>query len=106
MVLVLLNQLIHVPAWIVWTVISIWIIVNLALFPFVYRAYEKSVPVAIPGSKGIAVDRLSPSGHVRLNGELWRAQVIEDDSAIEKGEVVTVQSMRGLTLIVQSFNKD
>jgi membrane protein implicated in regulation of membrane protease activity len=102
MVLVFLNQLIHVPAWILWTIISLWIIVNVIMFPFVYRAYEKNVPVAIPGSKGIAVDRLSPSGYVRLNGELWRAQVIEDDSAIEKGEDIVVAGRKGLTLTVLS----
>jgi membrane-bound ClpP family serine protease len=81
------------------------VIFNVILFPFVWRAYDKGNPNPMIGLQGIAVDRLSPSGYVRINGELWRSKVIKDDSAIEKGEVVTVKGMRRLTLIVQSDKK-
>jgi membrane-bound ClpP family serine protease len=75
------------------------------LFPFVWRACEKGHPNTIIESKGTAVDRLSPSGYVRINGELWRAKVIESDSAIEKGEILTVRDLDGLTLVVQPEGK-
>jgi membrane-bound ClpP family serine protease len=81
----------------------LWIIKDVILFPFVWRAYEKNIPNSIIGSTGVAVDQLSPSGYVRINGELWRAKVIENDSIIEKGETVVVKGLDGLTLTVLPF---
>jgi membrane-bound ClpP family serine protease len=70
---------------------------------FVWRAYERNIPNSLIGSTGVAVDQLSPSGYVRINGELWRARVIENDSTIEKGETVVVKGVDGLTLTVIPF---
>ncbi len=105
-ILILLRQWMNIPTWAVWTFTIIWIIKDFILFPFVWRAYEKGDPNTIIGSKGIAVDELSPSGYVRINNELWRAKVIESDSAIEKDKIVTVKDLDGLTLIVQAGEKD
>ncbi len=106
LILLLLRHWIDVPAWAEWTIVSLAVIVDVIMYPFVWRAYDKDNPDSMSGSQGIAVDRLSPSGHVRIKGELWRAKIIEGGSAIEKGEVVTVRGISGLTLIVQSDNKD
>lgn len=84
---------------------SIWIIKDFILFPFVWRAYEINLPNSMVGSSGIAVDKLSPSGYVRINGELWRAKIIENESVIEKGATITVRDMDGLTLTVISGEK-
>jgi membrane protein implicated in regulation of membrane protease activity len=101
-ILLLLRHWINIPTWAVWIFILLWVIKDLILFPFVWHAYDKRSPDVMSGSRGMAVDRLSPSGYVRINGELWHAEMIEGDLAIEKGEVITVRGMRGLTLIVQS----
>jgi membrane-bound ClpP family serine protease len=106
LILLLLRHWIDIPAWAEWTIISLGIIIDVIMYPFVWHAYDKDNPDSMSGSQGIAVDRLSPSGYVRINGELWRAKIIEGDSAIEKGEAVTVKSINGLTLIVHSANKD
>jgi membrane-bound ClpP family serine protease len=105
LILLLLRHWISIPAWAIWTIISLNVIVNVIMYPIVWRAYEKDNPDSMYGSQGIAADRLSPSGHVRIKGELWRAKIIEGGSAIEKGEAVTVKGISGLTLIVQSDNK-
>ena len=102
LILVLLRYWINIPTWAVWTFISLLVIVDVIMYPFVWRAYDKDNPNSMSGSQGIATDRLSPSGYVRIKGELWRAEMIEGDSAIEKGDVVTVTGIRGLTLIVRS----
>lgn len=106
LILILLRQWMNIPTWAVWTFTSLWIIKDMVLFPFVWRAYEKGHPNTIIGSKGTAVGRLSPSGYVRINGELWRARGIEGDSAIEKGETVTVRDLDGLTLVVKPVGKE
>jgi membrane-bound ClpP family serine protease len=106
LILILLRYWMNVPTWAVWTFTSLWIIKDMILFPFVWRAYEKGPPNTIIGSKGTAVDRLSPSGYVRINGVLWRAKVIEGDSVIEKGETVTVKDLDGLTIVVQPEGRE
>ena len=105
-ILILLRHWINIPNWAMWTLISLSLIVDVIMFPFVWRAYDKGNQNSMSGSQGVAVDRLSPSGYVRINGELWRAKVFEGNSAIEKGEVVMVKSMHGLTLFVQSDKKE
>ncbi|MEN8263911.1 MAG: NfeD family protein [Nitrospirota bacterium] len=101
LILILLRYWINIPTWALWTFISLSVIVDVIMYPFVWRAYDKDNPNSMSGSQGIAAGRLSPSGYVRINGELWRAKVIEGNSAIEKGEVVTVRGISGLTLIVR-----
>ena len=103
---ILLQRWVNLPAWTVWTFISLWVIKDVILYFFVWRAYDTGDSNPMIGSKGIAVDRLSPSGYVRIKRELWHAKVIESDSAIEKGETVTVRELDGLTLIVQSDKKE
>jgi membrane protein implicated in regulation of membrane protease activity len=76
------------------------------MFPFVWRVYDEGNYNPIFGSQGIAADSLSPNVYVRIHGEMWRAKVIEGCSFIRKCEVVTVTGIRGLTLIVQSDNKE
>ncbi len=49
------------------------------------------------GEIGIVVDRIAPTGRVRIRGEIWSAT---STVAIEKGEKVRVVSVEGLRLIV------
>ncbi len=105
LILALLRQWINIPMWTVWIVTSLLVMINIILYPFVWRAYDTNPPNSICGSQGIAADRLSPCGYVRINGELWRAKISDDNSVIAKGEVVTVKGMSGLTLIVQPGEK-
>ena len=79
------------------------------MFPFVWRAYDR--PRAgdlrsLIGTDGIAEEKLAPSGHVRVHGELWQAEVIRKGNSIEKGETVWVSGISGLTLLVEPKNED
>jgi membrane-bound serine protease (ClpP class) len=53
------------------------------------------------GARGIAQERLAPSGYVLVGRELWRAEMMEPGSAVEKGEAVRVREIKGLTLMVE-----
>ena len=105
LILLLIRQWINIPMWAVWAFTSLLLMINIILYPFVWRAYDKSVPNRMTGSQGIASDCLSPYGYVHINGELWRAKVMEGHEPIEKGECVMVKDISGLTLIVQSDTK-
>ncbi len=57
---------------------------------------------SLVGTEGIVEERLTPSGYIRVHGELWQAEMIREGPPIEKGEVVRIQGNRGLLLLVQS----
>ena len=77
------------------------------LFPFVWQAYDWDRPGrsrSMVGERGIAKERLSPSGYVQVHGELWRAEKMGDGPPIEAGQPVQIIKMEGLTLFVEEGN--
>ena len=104
-VLVFVRHWINYPVWVVWLTIPLLIVKDVIMFQFTWRAYDKVNQNAMIGAEGTVTDKLSPSGYVRIQGELWRAKVIDSGSVIEEGEKVTVINMDGLTLHVQSESR-
>ncbi len=104
-VLVLVRHWINYPVWVVWLTIPLLIVKDVIMFQFTWRAYDKANQNAMIGVEGTVTDKLSPSGYVRIQGELWRAIVIDSGSVIEEGETVTVTNIDGLTLHVQSESR-
>ena len=77
------------------------------MFRFAWRAYDSdSRTNPMIGERGIAEERLAPSGYIRVNDELWKAEVMQRDREIAKGEAVRVREVKGLTLIVEAERKD
>ena len=104
-VLVLVRHWINYPVWVVWLTIPLLIVKDVIMFQFTWRAYDKANQNAMIGAEGTVTDKLSPSGYVRIQGELWRAIVIDSGSVIEEGETATVTNIDGLTLHVQSESR-
>jgi membrane protein implicated in regulation of membrane protease activity len=92
------------PQWIVWTIVAAWVAKDAMLYPFLWRAYDPHDPSALPysieGARGVAIERIDPSGFVRIWGELWRAELSRGARRIEKGETVQVHGRLGLTLLI------
>ena len=104
LVLILLWRWIDFTPWFFWGAVFIWIVKDVVLFPFVWRAYDLSGSSDVHllvGIEGIVEERLAPSGYIRVHGELWQAEMIREDPPIEKGEIVRIQGIRGLVLLVQ-----
>ncbi len=82
----------------------LWVVKDAFLFPFVWRAYdrrqERSLQIMI-GKKGLAKERLAPSGYIFIHGELWKAEIAEGSPPIEEGETVRVEGIRGRILLVR-----
>jgi membrane protein implicated in regulation of membrane protease activity len=93
------------PQWIVWTIVAAWVAKDAILYPFLWRAYQPSDPAALPyplqGAKGVAINRIDPSGLVRIWGEVWRAELSGGARRIEAGETVHVNARHGLTLLIE-----
>jgi membrane-bound ClpP family serine protease len=83
--------------------LALWVLKDLALFPFVRRAYEArgggGGAEALVGAIGTAQDRLDPEGWVRLGHVRWRARA--PGGSVEKDAPVRVREVRGLVLVVE-----
>ena len=55
------------------------------------------------GSRGRTTTLISPTGYVRVNGELWRAS---SSSIIGAGEEIAVVGIEGMTLLISPVEKD
>ncbi len=102
-VMLLLKEWLELPAWLTWSLVGLWVAKDAAIYPFVWRSFDPTYPAtqhSLDGERGVATERLDPSGYIRVRGELWRAELAHGVRQVEKDETVEVQSMRGLTVIV------
>ena len=98
----LLHRWLGIPLWVASGVLVVWVIKDYALYPVLRSAYELDHrrPIdRLVGEHGTASDELSPSGYVRVRGELWRARSedveIEVDVDGEVGRENTVVIVQG-----------
>jgi membrane protein implicated in regulation of membrane protease activity len=104
LILIIVQYWVVLPKWLFGSIIGIWIVKDVLLFPFVWRAYDREQTGqsrSMLGKRAIARKRLAPSGYVRIYGELWRAEKIGDGPPIEIGQAVKIVKMKGLTLMVE-----
>jgi len=103
LVLVGIRRWWDIPAWAAGIAVAMWIFKDMLLYPFVWSAYDwdrVTDNFSMLDREAIVVERLDPTGYVRVRGELWKASVAEGDPPVERGATVTVREVRGLRLIV------
>lgn len=106
--LFLVQRWVDLPQWFIWGIILFWVAKDVILFPLTWRAYDQDRSrgaYSMVGVRGIAEERLAPSGYIRVHGELWQAEVMGDSPPIERGESIRIQGIRGLTLLVKHDDK-
>ncbi len=89
---------------------EIVIVIALLLGTFVFITHKVIIPSfhkrKVTGSEGMiglmgeVIEPLAPVGVVRVEGELWKAKVVDDDD-IEAGEDVEILRLQKLTLEVR-----
>jgi len=92
-----------IPTWFFWGVLFFLIIKNIAIFPFVWRAYDSRDAKRLYhmiGKKGVVIEPLRPQGVVRVNGELWKAEISDKTVQVYQDEPIRVDDVRGFCLIV------
>lgn len=104
LILVWVDQWLDLPPWVLWGIIAVWLSKDAVMFFWVWRAYDRSHSEVhlLVGAEGVVEERLAPVGHIRVHGELWKAEVWAGGSPAEKGEIVRIEGIRGLTLLVLS----
>ena len=109
LILIIIQNWVVLPVWLFWSIIGFWIVKDVVLFPFVWRAYDwerSGQSRSMIGERGIAKEKLAPAGYVQIHGELWRAEKIDDGPPIEIGQPVKIVKMDGLTLFVEKLTPD
>jgi membrane protein implicated in regulation of membrane protease activity len=109
LILLLVEQWLDIPGWLVWGLLALWVAKDVILFPFVWRAYDwdsAGDASSMVGARGVAKERLAPTGYVRVCGALWQAEVTGGGPPINEGEGVRVLGIRGLTLLVRPDNEE
>lgn len=89
-----------IPWWTVTVLVAAWIVKDLVMYRVLRQALRPPRSPAHVGAHGETVEWLSPSGYVRVGGELWRAEA-RDGRAIAAGARVVVREARGLSLVVE-----
>jgi len=82
---------------------ALWVAKELALYPLLRRAYAgagRDASDALIGRSARACESLDPQGYVRIDGELWRAELAAGCAPVAPGARVRVEAVRGLTLRV------
>ncbi|MBN1276564.1 MAG: hypothetical protein JXA35_03660, partial [Deltaproteobacteria bacterium] len=105
--LVLFHRFTNIPAWLLISILVIWIAKDIALFPKVWKAYDSDNPSPMEqfiGMNGVAIDDLDPAGYVKVRGELWKAEIRDSRFPVKEGDKIEVSDVEGMTLIVKRIN--
>jgi membrane-bound ClpP family serine protease len=102
-VLILLDHWLDLDFLLILLILLVWIVKDIVLFPFVWKAYDTKVPEpeeSMIGQKGVCISDLTPSGYVQIRGELWSAEIADGHEPVKKGESIVVLNKEGLRLRV------
>ena len=97
--LILVTRWIEVSHTIFYGIISGWVLKDIILFFYTWRAYIPEKEDIMIGKRGIALDRIIDTGYITINGEQWIA-LNKSDSTLKKGQEIVVLERKGLTLLV------
>ena len=102
--LILVRHWIPFPRWVIPALVAVWVVKDIVMFRFVWRAYDSEIGQRghpRPGAQGVVVKELSPEGYAQIDGELWRAELAGEKRSAAEGQTVWVRDVQGLTLIVE-----
>ena len=94
---------------VIWIVLAVWVIKDIALYPLVWKSYDLSPnpgKASMIGQRGVALEAINPTGYVLVKGESWSARLKNKKSVIRKDEPVYVSDVQGLTLIVRPLTPE
>lgn len=94
--------------WISWPLaiagFALWVIKDLLFYPLLRRAYEpdRTGAARLVGERGVAEGDLTPSGYIRVRGELWRATADSGGQPVASGTEVEVIGAERMELTVRA----
>ena len=109
----MILAIIDVPLWVQIVVFLVLVAALLVLSKTILRKYLQKRPAEITNAESLlgqtaivteALNNLSQSGAVRVNGLEWSARSVSDEAVIEKGSLVVIREIRGVKLICEENN--
>ncbi len=97
-------------------ILPVWVLIPASIALTIWNVYTykkaadaqrmKPLPglADMVGTRGEVVDRLNPSGQVKIRGELWGAEA--EDVELKPGQKVVVVKQNGLRLTVREISQD
>ena len=104
-VMLMIRNRMTIPSIIFYGIISAWIVKDIILFFYTWKAYIPEKDDIMVGKRGIALERIIDKGYISVNGEQWNA-CNSVESPIEKGQEILVVERKGLTLFVKPSGFD
>ena len=101
----LVAQWIDVSSIILYGILLAWIVKDIILFFYTWRAYIPEKDDIMIGKRGITLERFIDTGYITINGEQWRA-LNKSESPLKKGQEILVVERKGLTLFVMPAGLD
>ncbi|MBI4242071.1 MAG: NfeD family protein [Candidatus Rokubacteria bacterium] len=106
LLLVWLARVLDFSGWTGAAIFGVWAAKDLLLFPVMRAVFRGPGDSVYPiGAWGTTVDALTPSGYIRVKGELWSAASL-GGRPVPAGTPVIVRDGRGLTLFVEAAEAD
>ncbi len=99
--LFLVKRYVVIPWLVLGGIISFWVIKDVILYFYTWRAYIPRDDDSMTGKRGIALERIVDIGYIDIKGEKWIA-LNGSDIPIVKGNNVIVIDRKGLTLAVMA----
>ena len=98
-VMIFVKHWITIPYKIFYGIVSAWVIKDVILFFYTWKAYIPKKDDIMIGKRGVTLERITDTGYITINGEQWSA-LNRSESPIEKGQEILVVERKGLTLFV------
>ena len=98
-----------ISVWLAVALLTILLLKDLVLFPYVRKAYEPSAThggEALLGAVACVERSLTPEGWIRVGAERWRARVRGSQRDLQPGEYVEVREIDNLVLIVEAVDAE
>jgi membrane protein implicated in regulation of membrane protease activity len=107
--IILLYVINAVSFQVIWIVLAVWVIKDIALYPLVWKSYDLSPNAGkyqMIGQRGVALEAINPAGYILVKGESWSARLKNKKSVIREDDPVYVCDVQGLTLIVRPLTPE
>ncbi len=100
------SRFVHVPVW-AWIALPLGkLLSSVVLYALALRRVIQRGPAsgieALIAAQGIAITPLNPHGHVKIQGEIWRAHAAEESAPIAAGTDIRVIGASGTRLEVRA----
>jgi len=102
LLLLAIEHFSRAPTWLLVLAGAGFVAKDVALYPWMRRAYEHvgdDPGENLVGRRGVATSAVAAEGWVRVDAELWRAEA--DGGEIPKGAPVRVRALDGHVLVVE-----